>query len=297
MKILTYGLKFNNIKKKGVIMSNCNSGGCSGCSHSSGCGHAKGPVDFKINPYETTKIKKIIGVVSGKGGVGKSLVTSMLASEMARKGYKVGIMDGDITGPSIPKYFGLKGNATSNEEGKIYPVVTKNDIKVMSINLLLENETDPVVWRGPVVAGVIKQFYQEVLWEELDYLFIDLPPGTGDVPLTIFQSLPIDGIVVVTTPNELVEIIVKKAIKMAKLMNVPVLGLVENMSYLKCPCCNEEISVFGESKIEKISKELNITTFSKVPVNTEISKATESGKIYELKEDFLYDIIERIEIL
>lgn len=278
-------------------MSNCNNGGCSGCSHSGNCGHAQKPVDFKIYPHETTKIKKIVGVVSGKGGVGKSLVTSMLASEMARKGHKVGIMDGDITGPSIPKYFGLKGNATSNSEGKINPVITENGIKVMSINLLLENETDPVVWRGPVVAGVIKQFYQEVLWEELDYLFIDLPPGTGDVPLTIFQSLPLDGIIVVTTPNELVEIIVKKAVKMAKLMNIPVLGLVENMSYLKCPDCGEEIPIFGESKIEKISQDLNIKTFSKVPVDPKISKATESGKIYEVKEDFLYDIVDRIEIL
>lgn len=275
-------------------MSNCNSN-CSGCSQS--CGQRTAPENFKINPHETTKIGKIIGVVSGKGGVGKSLVTSMLASEMAKKGYKVGVMDADITGPSIPKYFGIKENATADEEGNIFPVKSENGIKIISINLLLENETDPVVWRGPVVAGVIKQFYQDILWEELDYLFVDLPPGTGDVPLTIFQSLPIDGIVVVTTPNELVEIIVKKAIKMAKLMGVQVLGLVENMSYLKCPSCSEIISIFGESKIEKISKELNISTFSKVPIDPSISNATEKGKIYSIEESYLYDIVERIEVL
>ncbi|WP_300410452.1 Mrp/NBP35 family ATP-binding protein [Lagierella sp.] len=275
-------------------MSNCNSN-CSGCSKS--CGQRTAPENFKIDPNETTKIGKIIGVVSGKGGVGKSLVTSMLASDMAKKGYKVGIMDADITGPSIPKYFGIKENATSDGQGNIYPVTSENGIKIISINLLLENETDPVVWRGPVVAGVIKQFYQDVLWEELDYLFIDLPPGTGDVPLTIFQSLPIDGIVVVTTPNELVEIIVKKAIKMAKLMGVEVLGLVENMSYLKCPSCDETISIFGESKIEKISKELNINTFAKVPVDPAISHATESGKIYSVDKNYLYEIVERLEVL
>lgn len=278
-------------------MSNCNSKSCEGCSHSQDCGSEKNPVDFRIKPFKTTNIKKIIGVVSGKGGVGKSLVTSMLACEMAKKGYSVGIMDGDITGPSIPKYFGLKENATSNGEGKINPVITKNNIKVMSINLLLENETDPVVWRGPVIAGVIKQFYQEVLWEDLDYLFIDLPPGTGDVPLTIFQSLPVDGIIVVTTPNELVEIIVKKAIKMATMMDVPVIGLVENMSYLECPSCSEKISVFGKSKIKEIAEELSIKTFSKVPVNPKISELTEKGNICEVNENYLYDVVETIEVL
>ena len=195
-------------------------------------------------PHEATKIKKIIGIVSGKGGVGKSLVTSLLAVSMNKKGYKTAIMDADITGPSIPKSFGIKERPINGETG-FFPVLTKRGIDVMSINLLLDNETDPVIWRGPVIAGVIKQFWKDVIWNEQDVMFIDMPPGTGDVPLTVFQSIPVDGIIVVTSPQELVSMIVEKAVNMAKMMNVPVLGIVENMSYMKCPDCGKQIKVFG----------------------------------------------------
>ena len=211
-------------------MESCNSS-CSDCAQT--CSDRKEESNFLIQPANGTNIKKIIGIVSGKGGVGKSLVTSMLASDMARKGYKVGVLDADITGPSIPKYFGIKDKATGTEDGLIIPQIAENDVKVISVNLLLEDEEAPVIWRGPIVANVVKQFYQEVSWGELDYLFVDMPPGTGDVPLTIFQSLPIDGIVVVTSPSDLVSMIVKKAVNMAGMMNIKIIGAVENMSYLK----------------------------------------------------------------
>lgn len=275
-------------------MADCNSK-CSDCSQS--CNDRTEPSSFLIHPDESVNIKKIIGIVSGKGGVGKSLVTSLLASEMARKGYKVGILDGDITGPSIPRYFGVKEKALATKEGKIMPSVAENGVKIISVNLILENEEDPVIWRGPVVAGVVKQFYSDVLWGDLDYLFVDMPPGTGDVPLTIFQSLPVDGIVVATSPSDLVNMIVKKAVKMASRMNIGIVGAVENMSYLKCPNCDEEIAVFGESKIANIAKEENIKSYSRIPINPEISKATDKGRIFDIKENYLEEIVNSIENL
>ncbi|WP_100065281.1 Mrp/NBP35 family ATP-binding protein [Miniphocaeibacter massiliensis] len=275
-------------------MADCNSK-CSDCSQT--CSDRKESSNFLIEPNASTKIGKIIGVVSGKGGVGKSLITSLLASDMARKGYKVGILDADITGPSIPKYFGINEKAVGNKEGLIIPPVAENGVRVVSVNLLLEDSEAPVIWRGPIVANVVKQFYQEVEWKELDYLFVDMPPGTGDVPLTIFQSLPIDGIVVVTSPSDLVSMIVKKAVNMANMMNIKIIGAVENMSYLKCPDCGKEMSVFGESKIADTAKEENIDTFSRIPINPDISRSTDAGRIFDIKEDYLFDIVDKIEIL
>ena len=245
-----------------------------GCS----CSHEHGNVSFKEKPHEATKIKRVIGIVSGKGGVGKSLVTSLLAVAMNKKGYKTAIMDADITGPSIPKSFGITERPVNGETG-FFPVLTKKGIDIMSINLLLDNETDPVIWRGPVIAGVIKQFWKDVIWNEQDVMFIDMPPGTGDVPLTVFQSIPVDGIIVVTSPQELVSMIVEKAVNMAKMMNIPILGLVENMSYLKCPDCGKEISVFGESKIEEVAKKFNISVIDKLPIEPTVASLCDKGEI------------------
>ncbi len=229
-------------------------------------------------PHEGSKIKKVIGVVSGKGGVGKSLVTGLLAVQQTRKGYKTAILDADITGPSIPKMFGLHEKATGDESG-INPVVSKMGTKVMSINLLIENEEDPVVWRGPVIAGAVKQFWTDVLWDEVDYMFVDMPPGTGDVPLTVFQSLPVDGIVIVTTPQDLVSMIVSKAVKMAELMNVPVLGIVENMSYVKCPDCGKEISVFGDSHVDEVCNKYGLRLLGRIPIDPKLAGACDKGMI------------------
>lgn len=253
--------------------------------------------NFLIESNTGSNIKNIVGIVSGKGGVGKSLVTCLLANEMAKKGYKVGIMDGDITGPSIPKYFGLTEKATADAEGHINPVTTSNGIKVISMNLMLPKDDDAVIWRGPVIAGVVKQFYQDVNWGDLDYLFVDMPPGTGDVPLTVFQSIPIKGIVVAMSPSGLVEIIVKKALHMAKMMGKKVIGLVENMSYLECPDCGKHIEVFGTSTVDKIAQEENIDTVCKLPINPEISKLTETGMISEVETNYLGNITEKIETL
>ncbi|MBQ1489197.1 MAG: Mrp/NBP35 family ATP-binding protein [Lachnospiraceae bacterium] len=254
----------------------------SDCTHDcSTCGEAcadRKPESFLEAPNALSDIKKVIAVVSGKGGVGKSLVTSLLAVSMQREGKKVGIMDADITGPSIPKIFGVHEKATGNEAG-IYPVRSKMDIDIMSVNLLLENETDPVVWRGPVIAGTVKQFWTEVVWSDKDYLFIDMPPGTGDVPLTVFQSIPVNGIVIVTSPQELVSMIVEKAVKMANMMNIPVLGIVENMSYFECPNCHEKHSIYGESNIEEIAKKYDITNIAKLPVNPKLAAACDKGMI------------------
>lgn len=250
-----------------------------------------------IESNTNSTFQHIIGVVSGKGGVGKSFVTSMLANSMVRKGYRVGILDADITGPSIPKYFGLRGQATGDENGKIIPFETDNGIKVISINLLLPKQDDAVIWRGPVINGVVKQFYQDVIWGDLDYLFIDMPPGTGDVPLTVFQSIPIDGIVVATTPSDLVEIIVKKAIHMAKMMGKKIFGIVENMSYLECPDCKKRIEVFGTSHVDKISKDEKIDIACRVPIDPKISQHTEQGKISQLEIKGLEPIILQLEHL
>lgn len=225
-----------------------------------------------------SRVKKVIGVVSGKGGVGKSMVTSLLALEAARTGKKVGILDADLTGPSIPKAFGLHDRAVGDDTG-VYPVETRSGIKVISINLLLENETDPVVWRGPVIAGTVTQFWTEVNWGEVDYLFVDMPPGTGDVPLTVFQSLPVDGIVVVTSPQELVSMIVEKAVKMANLMNVPILGLVENMAYFTCPDCGKKIEPFGRSRLTETAEAFGIGSTAQMPMDPALSALCDQGSI------------------
>lgn len=234
--------------------------------------------DFREKPHELSKVKKVIGVVSGKGGVGKSLVTSLLAVSTRRMNYNVGILDADITGPSIPRAFGLHEHATGDDNG-IFPVRSKTGIDVMSLNLMLENETDPVVWRGPVIAGAVKQFWTDVIWKDVDYLFVDMPPGTGDVALTVFQSLPVDGIIIVTSPQELVSMIVEKAVKMAELMKIPVLGLVENYSYVECPDCGRHIEIFGESHVEETAKAHGLKVLGKIPVDRKLAAATDKGSI------------------
>lgn len=242
----------------------------------------------KLN--KNSSIKKVIGIVSGKGGVGKSFVTASIASELADSGYKVGIMDADITGPSIPKMFGIKEKASGNET-EIFPVVTKGGIKVISVNVLLENEDDPVIWRGPVLGGAVKQFWTDVVWGELDYLLIDMPPGTGDVPLTVFQSIPVDGIVIVTSPQDLVRLIVKKAYNMAEQMHIPVLGLVENYSYMECPDCGKKIQVFGESKIDEAAKELSLKVLGRIPIIQQMAKSADEGQFDTIKNPYIEDAI------
>lgn len=236
-------------------------------------------------------MKKVIGVVSGKGGVGKSLVTALLADTMAEQGFQVGIMDADITGPSMPQMFGIHQKAEGNQDG-IFPAVTKNGIRLMSINLLMEDEEAPVVWRGPVIANVVKQFWSEVLWGDLDYLFVDMPPGTGDVPLTVFQSLPLDGIVIVSSPQDLVQMIVKKAYHMAKSMNVPILGIVENYSYLVCPDCGKKISVFGESHIEEIASKMDLKVLGKMPIDPSLAELSDKGDFAKTENKYLTDAFE-----
>lgn len=248
------------------------SGDCSSCSSS--CEKK----DLHVPCNEYSNVKKVIGVVSGKGGVGKSLVTSMLTTAMQVKGNACGILDADVTGPSIPKAFGLKGPAMQNEMG-LLPAETKTGIKVMSINLLLEKEDQPVVWRGPVISGVIQQFWSEVFWGDIDYMFVDMPPGTGDVPLTVFQSLPVDGIVVMTSPQELVSQVVTKAVKMAEMMEIPILGIIENYSYIQCPDCGKKISVFGESHVEEIAQEHKLDVLAKLPIDPALAAACDAGTL------------------
>lgn len=271
------------------MSENCNSS-CSSCNQN--CSSRTEPSDFLEKPHELSSIKKVIGVVSGKGGVGKSLVTSMLAVTMNRRNHKVGVLDADITGPSIPKAFGIKEKAKGNGVG-ILPSKTKTGIEIMSVNLLLENDTDPVIWRGPVIAGVVKQFWAEVIWENIDYMFVDMPPGTGDVPLTVFQSLPVDGIIVVTSPQELVSMIVEKAVKMAENMNIPIVGVVENMSYFKCTECDKEHKIFGESNIDAIAKKHNIEILAKLPIDTNIASSIDKGLV-ELIDDKPFEKIAEI---
>ena len=250
---------------------------CSGCS--ADCASRKSESLLK-QPHAGSVIRKVIAVVSGKGGVGKSLTTSLLASYARKQGKTVGIMDADVTGPSVPKMFGISGRATRDETG-INPVLTPSGIQMMSMNLLLEDETTPVVWRGPVISGAVQQFWTDVAWKDLDLLFIDMPPGTGDVPLTVFQSIPLAGIVIVTTPQDLVKMVVEKAVNMAAMMHVPVLGLVENMSYLTCPDCGRKIEVFGESKAAAIAQEYGIPALSQMPLDAEISRLADAGRIEE----------------
>lgn len=276
------------------MSENCNEN-CSSCS--SNCSERKEKqTDFLEKPHQLSKVKKVIGVVSGKGGVGKSLVTSMLAVLMNRRGYKSAILDADITGPSIPKVFGISGKAMGSELG-IFPLESKNGIDIMSINLLLDNETDPVVWRGPVIAGTVKQFWTDVIWKDVEYMFVDMPPGTGDVPLTVFQSIPVDGIIIVTSPQELVSMIVAKAVNMAKIMNIPILGLVENMSYFKCFDCGKEYSIFGESHIGSIASEFEINTISKLPIDPRIAEACDKGEIESFEGNWLDSIVDILENL
>lgn len=266
----------------------------SGCSKESceGCGERKKESFLEeANPF--SEIKKVIGIVSGKGGVGKSMVTASLAVAMAKQGYRVGILDADITGPSIPKMFGLNEPAQGDDNG-IFPSITKGGIKVMSINLLMQDNEAPVIWRGPVIANMVKQFWSDVLWGDLDYLFVDMPPGTGDVPLTVFQSLPVDGTVLVTSPQELVKMIVKKAYNMAKSMNIPMLGVVENYSYLECPDCGKQISVFGESKISEVAEEMKLPVFGKVPIIPELAQLADTGTIEKYENSHLNEGIEAL---
>ncbi len=258
---------------KSCSNTSCSKESCEGCQHAE---H-----DFRENPHNLSQIKKVIGVVSGKGGVGKSLVTSMLAVTMNRLGYRTAILDADITGPSIPKAFGIREKATGNELG-LYPVPSQNGVEIMSLNLLLENETDPVVWRGPVIGGTVKQFWTDVIWSDIDFMFIDMPPGTGDVPLTVFQSIAVDGIVVVTSPQELVSMIVEKAVKMAKMMNIPILGLVENLSYFTCPDNGKNYHVFGDSHIDEIAKGHNLPVLAQLPIDPSIASACDRGEIENL---------------
>ena len=266
---------------------------CSTCS--SNCG-SKDPKSLLVAPHPNSKIGKVIGVVSGKGGVGKSMVTDLLAVEFARRGYHCGILDADITGPSIPKAFGITEKAQGNET-TIFPVKSKKyGVDIRSINVLLENESDPVVWRGPVIGGTVRQFWSDTLWDNVDYLFVDMPPGTGDVALTVFQNIPIDGIVVVTSPQDLVSMIVGKAMKMASLMNIPVLGLVENMSYALCPDCGKKIHVFGESHIGEIAEEYHVPVLAQMPSNPSLASACDNGTVEDLDCSYLEDaalVIER----
>lgn len=265
---------------------------CSSCG--SDCSSRKEPQDMHFKLHEKSKVKKVIGIVSGKGGVGKSMTTSLMAVGMNRAGYNVGILDADITGPSIPKGFGLHEQLFGTAEGLIVPAITNRGINVVSINLLLDKETTPVLWRGPVLGNVIKQFWSETLWTRIDYMFVDMPPGTGDVPLTVFQSIPLDGIIIVASPQELVGMIVAKAVNMAKMMDVPILGLVENMSYLECPDCGKKINVFGESHIDEIAKEYDLPVLAKLPINPKLAQACDNGELEELEDIYVDGIVERL---
>ncbi|MCI6866974.1 MAG: Mrp/NBP35 family ATP-binding protein [Lachnospiraceae bacterium] len=276
--------------EKSCSSSSCSKESCEGCPS------ANKPQSFleELNVY--SEIKHVIGIVSGKGGVGKSMATASLANLLAAKGYRVGIMDADITGPSIPRMYGLTGPAEAGDEG-IYPVMTDNDIKVMSINLLMPDPEMPVIWRGPVLANMVKQFWTDVIWGELDYLLVDMPPGTGDVPLTVFQSLPVDGIVIVTSPQDLVKMIVKKAYNMAETMKIPVLGVIENYSYLKCPDCGKEIPVFGKSKIDEVAKDMGVLVLGKMPIDPKLTELSDEGEFAKAENPYLDNAIQALQLL
>ena len=267
--------------------SSCDKSSCEGCASK---GNSQ-PQNFQAEQNIFSDVKHVIGVVSGKGGVGKSFVTASLANAMAAKGFKVGILDADITGPSIPKMYGLKGAAQADDNG-IYPMVTENGIKVLSINLLLPTEETPVIWRGPVLANMVKQFWTDVVWDQIDYLFVDMPPGTGDVPLTVFQSLPVDGIIIVSSPQDLVRMIVRKAYNMAEMMKIPVLGIVENYSFVKCPDCGTEIKIFGESHIDEIAAELNVPVLGKMPIDVSYAAKADSGTFAEIDNQYIKAAVE-----
>lgn len=281
----------------------CSEECCSSCQ--SDCAERHGPAahgdkmkpeDFVAQPHALSKIGKVVGVVSGKGGVGKSLVTSLLACAMKRRGHTTGILDADITGPSIPRVFGLKGRAAMDEKG-LYPVKSAAGLDIMSLNLLIEKETDPVVWRGPVLAGAVKQFWTDVIWADDEYLFIDMPPGTGDVPLTVFQSIRLDGLVIVTSPQDLVAMIVEKAVNMARMMDIPVLGLAENMSYYKCPKCGEETDIFGPSRVEETAARFLIKTVARLPLDPAIARACDQGRVETVEGPWLDEMLAMLETL
>lgn len=274
-------------------MSECTND-CSHCSQN--CSSRKAPKDLHEPPHKLSHIKKVIGVVSGKGGVGKSMTSALLAVEMRRRGYGVGLLDADITGPSIPKLFGIHGRAVGDDSG-IWPIKSRTGIDVMSINLLLENEEDPVVWRGPVIAGAVKQFWQDVIWQDVDFMFVDMPPGTGDVPLTVFQTLPVDGIIVVASPQELVSMIVGKAVKMAKMMNIPILGIVENMSYVECPDCGKQIKIFGESHVDEIAEKNSLKVLAKMPIDPNLASCADEGTVETYSKQLLTTAADAVQAL
>lgn len=275
------------------MSSEC-SNDCASCS--SACDSKNTPNSFLVEPNPKSSIGKIIGVVSGKGGVGKSLVTELLAAGYQRRGHKTAILDADITGPSIPKAFGIDKKAVGNEDG-ILPATTKTGIDIMSINLLLENTNDPVIWRGPVIAGAVKQFYTDVIWSDIDTMFVDMPPGTGDVPLTVFQSLPVNAIIIVTSPQEVVSMIVEKAVGMAKMMNIPILGIIENMSYVLCPDCNRRINLFGDSHLYDVALKCGLSVLGNIPVDSRISQAVDAGEIENFEQDWLTPALDMIEAI
>ena len=274
-------------------MSSC-SGNCSSCGSTSCGDRTAESLLAALNPHSS--VKKVIAVVSGKGGVGKSTVTSMLAVAMSRQGKTVGVLDADITGPSAPTAFGVTECQGATEDG-LYPAMTKGGIQVMSINLLLDDPQSPVVWRGPVIAGAVKQFWTDVIWEDVDYMFVDMPPGTGDVPLTVFQSLPVDGIVIVTSPQDLVSMIVAKAVKMAEMMHIPVLGFVENYSYLECPDCGKKINVFGESHLDEVAAKFGLPVLARLPIDPKVAEACDNGAMESLNVDGVAEVIEAIKKL
>lgn len=283
--------------EKNMQQEGCAPEACAGCASAGSCPSAKGdPQSMIEEANHFSSIKNVIGIVSGKGGVGKSFVTGSLAAELAKKGYKVGILDADLTGPSIQKMFGIQGQAEGDMNG-IYPKETKNGIRIMSINMLLENEDDPVIWRGPVLAGVVKQFWTDVIWGELDYLLVDMPPGTGDVPLTVFQSLPLNGIVIVTSPQSLVTMIVKKAYNMAQEMHIPVLGIIENYSYLQCPDCGKKIYLFGESHIDSLAAAVGLPVLGKMPIMPEMATLSDEGRFEEVENNTIDDAVQAIAAL
>lgn len=272
--------------------SSCSKESCEGCPSAGG----GAPQSFLAELNQYSDIKHVIGVVSGKGGVGKSMATASLANLLAAKGYRVGIMDADITGPSIPRMYGLKGPAMAEDEG-IYPALTDNDIKVISMNLLMPDPETPVIWRGPVIASVVKQFWTDVIWGELDYLLVDMPPGTGDVPLTVFQSLPVDGIIIVTSPQDLVKMIVKKAYNMAATMKIPVLGVIENFSYLKCPDCGKEIPVFGKSKVDEAARDMGVAVLGKMPIDPALTELSDEGQFAKAENSYLEAACQALQLL
>ena len=270
------------------------------CSHNCGsCGEKCEKRDFHVDLHKGASVKKVIGIVSGKGGVGKSLVTTLLACKVNKDGFKSAIIDADITGPSIPESFGLNDARAETVDGEeaLNPVVTDSGIQLMSMNFLLQNETDPVIWRGPVIAGAVKQFWTDVIWHDVDFMFVDMPPGTGDVPLTVYQSLPLDGIIVVSSPQQLVRVIVEKAVNMANMMNIPILGIVENMSYVKCPDCGKEITVFGKSNINKIAESFNLPVLARLPMEESTSRAVDSGDVESIDMPELNEAAAKVESL